>query len=509
MNFKVKSAGIVVILGVLASISFGEVRLPSVIGDNMVVQQKDKVAIWGWAEAGERIAVKGSWQWLFGKTVKADEDGKWMVHIPTPKAGGPYSIHIKGENEITIKNVMSGEVWVCSGQSNMHFLVRNANDGEAEVAAADYPNIRLFQVPMLTADEPQEDVEAEWVQCSPETAGDFSAVGYFFGRQLYKELDVPIGLIHTSWGGTPAEAWTRIEVLEADEDFVPIIERFDEQMRGLPKAQKEHEEKLAQWEVNAKKARAAKKQVPAKPRFRGPQAQKRPGRLYNAMVAPLIPYGIKGAIWYQGEANAERAYQYRKLFPAMIGNWRNDWGQGAFPFYFVQIAPFTGQNPEIREAQMLTMKTVPNTGMVVTTDIGNTTNIHPKNKQDVGKRLALWALAKTYGRDGLTHSGPIYKEHAVEGNKIRLSFDHVDGGLVARDGALTDFTIAGKDKSFVDAKAVIDGDTIVVSSGKIKKPVSVRFGWTNTAEPNLFNKAMLPASPFRTDDWPGETYNER
>ncbi|RKY09911.1 MAG: sialate O-acetylesterase [Planctomycetota bacterium] len=490
----------------LASLSPAEVRLPAVIGSNMVLQQQSEAPLWGWADPGEKITIRAKWKKGRARA-KADADGKWTAFLTTPKAGGPYTIRIKGANTIKLENVLVGEVWVCSGQSNMQWSVSNSNNSAEEIAGAQYPNIRLFYVKRKVADTPQDDCEGAWRECSPETIPEFSAVAYFFGRNLHKQLDIPIGLIHTSWGGTPAEAWTRRPILEANEQFAPIVRRYDKMVAAYPKTLEAYNKKLARWTEASKRAKAEGKQPPGKPRPpRGPGNPHTPGGLYNAMIAPLIPYAIKGAIWYQGESNASRAYQYRTLFPAMIKNWRDDWKQGDFPFYFVQIAPYKNQNPEIREAQLIAMKNTANTGMVVTTDIGNPDNIHPKNKQDVGKRLALWAMAKTYGRQDIVYSGPIYKGMKVEGDKIRIFFDHIGGGLVAKDGPLTHFAIAKKEGDFVPATAVIDGDTVVVSSDNVKEPADVRFGWQNTPEPNLFNKEGLPASPFRTDDRKGITH---
>ena len=492
----------------LASLSVAEVRLPAVIGSNMVLQQQSEVPLWGWADPGEEIIIRAKWK--KGKTrAKADADGKWRALLTTPKAGGPYRVRIKGSNTIKLENVLVGEVWVCSGQSNMAMTVQRSNNAEAEIAAAKYPNIRMFTVTRKIADTPQDDCQGTWQESSPDTAGNFSAVAWFFGRHLHKQLDIPIGLIHTSWGGTPAEAWTRRPILEANEQFAPIVNRHNEKLAAWPDALEAHNKKLDEWKQAAEKAKADGKQPPRKPRAPGkPSGSHTPGGLYNAMIAPLIPYAIKGAVWYQGESNAGRAYQYRTLFPAMIKNWRDDWKQGDFPFYFVQIAPHKGQIPEIREAQLIAMKNTADTGMVVTTDIGNPNNIHPRNKQDVGKRLALWALAKTYGRQDIVYSGPIYKRMKVEGDKIRIFFDHIGGGLVAKDGPLTHFTIAQKEGDFVPATAVIDGNDIVVSCQDVKEPAAVRFGWQNAAEPNLFNKEGLPASPFRTDDRHGVTYGK-
>jgi sialate O-acetylesterase len=423
---------------------------------------------------------------------------------------------LTGKNSITIKNILVGEVWVGSGQSNMQMSVQSSNNAEQEIAEANYPKIRLFYVKREVADKPQSDCEGSWVECSPETVPGFSAVAYFFGRYLYKELDVPVGMIHTSWGGTPAEAWTRREVLEKMPVCAPILKRYADAVARYPQAMEEHKQKLAEWKEAAAKAKAEGKNPPRRPREPfGPGNPYAPVGLYNAMIAPLIPYRIAGAIWYQGESNAGRAYQYRTLFPAMIKNWRDDWGLGEFPFLFVQLANFMKTKPEpgdsawaeLREAQLMTLS-LPNTGMAVIIDIGEADNIHPKNKQDVGKRLALWALANTYGKE-LVYSGPIYKSMKVDGSSIVLSFDHVGGGLVAKGEELKGFAIAGADKKFVWADAKIDGDTVVVSSDKVSEPAAVRYAWADNPVCNLYNKAELPASPFRTDDWPGVTVDAR
>jgi len=493
---------------IVTALASADVKLPAVVGDNMVLQQNTSASLWGWADVGEQITVRASWLDEAVKT-KASQDGKWLAKVPTPKASGPHTITIKGNNTIELKNVMSGEVWICSGQSNMQWTVSNSNNPEEEIAAANYPNIRLFYVPRTVALEPQDDCKADWKECSPETIGGFSAVAYFFGRTLNRELNVPIGLIHTSWGGTPAESWTRREILESDDKFIPIVERHERYQADYPKLLEEYEIKLGEWKVAAEKAKTDGKEQPKKPGApRNPVNSWTPSGLYNAMIAPLLNCTIQGAIWYQGESNAGRAYQYQTLFPAMIENWRTDWKLGDFPFYFVQIAPYKGQIPEIREAQLIALKNVPNSGMVVTTDIGDVNDIHPRNKQDVGKRLALWALAKTYGENKVVCSGPIYRAKRIEGNRIRLYFDYVGSGLLADGGELTHFTIAEEDKDFVPAKAVIEGSTIVVSSPNVTNPADVRFGWENSAEPNLFNREGLPASPFRTDDRKNVTFGK-
>jgi len=507
---------VLVLLFVGTGAAVADIKLPAIIGDNMVLQQGGKVPIWGWADPSEEVTAGVSWN-STKLAVTADKDGKWTIKIDPPKAGGPYEMTIAGKNTITIKNILVGEVWVCSGQSNMQMAVQSSANAKQEVAEAGYPKIRLFSVKRTVADKPQSDCVGNWTECSPETVPGFSAVAYFFGRELHKQLNVPVGLIHTSWGGTPAEAWTRREVLEADADFVPIVKRYDDAVAKYPQAMEEYKQKLVKWKQAAEKALSDGKKPPQRPGAPfGPGNPHSPAGLYNAMIAPLIPYGIQGAIWYQGESNAGRAYQYRTLFGGMIKNWRDDWGQGQFSFLFVQLANFMKVKPEpdesawaeLREAQSMTLA-LPNTGMAVIIDIGDADNIHPKNKQDVGKRLALWPLAGIYGKK-LVYSGPIYKSMKVDGNSIILSFDHVGGGLVAKgDGQLKGFSIAGKDRKFVWADAKIDGNTVVVSSDKVSEPAAVRYAWADNPVCNFYNKESLPASPFRTDEWPGVTLDAR
>lgn len=499
---------------------FADVKLPALFTDNMVLQQDTLVSLWGWADPGEEVEVRADWA-QEPVNITAAEDGSWKLQIKTVEAGGgPYTLTFKGNNSIELKNVLLGEVWICSGQSNMHFPVAPIeNSGwatgvvnyEEEISKADYPHIRMFTVARKVADHPQADVEAEmeWQPCSPATVGDFSAVAYFFARELHEKTGLPIGLINTSWGGTPAEGWTQKEVLESDADLMPILKRYEQAVADYPQAFEAYKKELEQWKEEAARAREKGENPGAAPRDPiGPDHHKSPYKLYNAMIAPLLPYTIKGAIWYQGESNADRAYQYRKLFPAMIRNWREGWGSD-FPFYFAQIAPHRSQGPEIREAQLLTMQSVPNTGMAVLTDAGDSLDIHPRNKQVVGERLARWALAKDYGQEEIVYSGPLYKSMQVQGNKILLQFEHVNGGLQAKEGSLREFSIAGADQAFVPAQAEIKGDTVIVWSEKVKEPVAVRFAWKRIPEPNLYNKAGLPASPFRTDEWEGETYGKR
>jgi sialate O-acetylesterase len=511
---------VLIVIGILLLVNAGaalaDVKLPAVISDNMVLQRNKKISIWGWAEPGEEVMVSVSWhrmRWA----VTAGDDGKWIFKMNSPKTGGPYEMTFIGKNNITLKNIMVGEVWVCSGQSNMQWSVKQSANAEQEIAAADYPDIRLFTVERKVAEQPQSDCVGNWTLCSPQTVPDFSAVAYYFGRELHKELDVPIGLIHTSWGGTPAEAWTRRGVLKEESDFAPILERYEDAVAKYPQAMEEHKQKVEEWKKAVEKAKAEGERTPRRPGTPlGPGHPHSPSGLYNAMIAPLIPYGIGGAIWYQGESNASRAYQYRKLFGRMIQNWRKDWGQDKFAFLFVQLANFMAVKPEpadsawaeLREAQLMTLA-LPNTGMAVIIDIGDANDIHPKNKQDVGRRLALWALARTYGKE-LVYSGPIYKSMRIEGEKIVVQFDYVGGGLVAGGGGpLKGFAIAGADRKFVWADAKIDGDSVVVSSDEVTTPVAVRYAWADNPVCNLYNKEGLPASPFRTDDWPGITVGEK
>ena len=492
------------------SFAHAEVSLPHIFGDNMVLQRDIPVPIWGWAAAGEEVTVTLQDTSHTVQTT-ADAKGYWQVKLSAMSAGGPYTLHIAASNNtIELTNVMFGEVWVCSGQSNMEWPVRASKDSEAEIAAADYPLIRLFNVPHKAAGLPMPDVEAEWHATTPETIKNFSAVAYAFGRKLYKNLDVPIGLINTSWGGTRIEPWTPLVGF----DSVPALASISKEIRDIrAKYRAELPEKMAaieEWIAETETALATDGALTPMPENRHPLTHyARPTGLYNGMVHPLVPFAMRGAIWYQGESNLGEGMLYHEKMKALINGWRAVWNQGDFPFYFVQLAPFTYRGrrgdalllPQIWEAQTATL-TLPNTGMAVTTDIGNLTDIHPRNKQEVGRRLALWALAKTYDRADVTYSGPLYKSMEVDGNTVRLSFDFVGSGLVSRDGeSLTWFEIAGEDKQFVKAEAAIEGDTIVVSSDAVPQPIAVRFGWHQTAEPNLFNKEGLPASPFRTHPW--------
>jgi len=483
----------------------GQVKTPSVIGDNMVLQRGMEVPIWGSASPGERVTVK-----MAGKVAEAtaDKNGRWGVKIGPFDAGGPHEMTIAGRNPVTYRNVLVGEVWVCSGQSNMEWPMNATMNATEEIAAASYPKIRLFHVPRTSAATPQEDVEGSWKETTPDSVRDFSAVGYFFGRHLHKELGVPVGLINSSWGGTAAEWWTTPGTLEKDPDLLHIVEDWRKLVEGYEESLKDYQAFLERWEETTKKTGMEGKPTPPNP----PDPNTRPGGLYNGMIAPLIPYGIRGVTWYQGETNAGRAFEYRKLFPAMIRDWREHWGEGDFPFLFVQLANFGERKPEpgesawaeLREAQSMTLS-LPNTAMAIIIDIGEANDIHPKNKQDVGKRLALAALGMVHGKE-LVWSGPTYKSMKAEGKKVRVSFDHVDGGLEAKGGELKGFAVAGEDRRFVWANAKIEGENVVVWSDGVENPVAVRYAWADDPEATLYNAAGLPASPFRTDDWPGVTW---
>ncbi|OGV43641.1 MAG: hypothetical protein A2X48_16555 [Lentisphaerae bacterium GWF2_49_21] len=490
-------------------------KLHPLFTNNMILQRDIPVPVCGTADAGDKVAVAFAGQ---QKEAVVGNDGKWSVKLDALKASAdPQIMEISSSNgnqKLKIENVLIGDVWICSGQSNMQWTVDKSMDAQKEIAEANYPNIRLFTVPRKTSTEPSLELKGNWETCSPKSVPGFSAAGYFFGRELHKKLNVPMGLINSSWGGTVAEAWTTWGTLESTPELAPLIQKFNDQIKSLPENKEKYDKVRAEWE----KTYAGKKEgddlgngkkVPKKPQPpMGPDNQNAPARLYNGMINPLLPFAIKGAIWYQGESNAGRAPQYRTLLPAMIKDWRTVWGQGDFPFLIVQLANYQDASPapsesgwaELREAQYLTAKNVPNTGLAVIIDIGEAKNIHPKNKQDVGARLALAARKVAYGEKDFVSSGPVYDSMKVEGGKVRIKFSSVGGGLEAKGGELKTFAIAGEDKKFVWAKAQIEGDFVIVWNDDVKKPVSVRYAWaTNPEGCNLYNKEGLPAVPFRTD----------
>ncbi|MES2332129.1 MAG: sialate O-acetylesterase [Bacteroidota bacterium] len=628
--------------------AFADTHPAKIFSDSMVLQRGIKIPVWGWADKGEKISVQFNKQ---NKTVTTGTDGKWRVDLDAEREGGPYQMTIKGNNTISINDILVGDVWLCSGQSNMEFAVRSGNNSTEEIASANFTMIRHTKIPLVVADKPRADLGTSngWHTAVPANVGSFTAVGYFFARKLYGELHVPIGLINSTWGGTDSETWTSREALENSDEFKELMAGFPtlnldsvaairqrETMAKIINIQgslptpaainswKEssfndngwpHMQLPALWEqtalpnfdgvvwfrrtINLSAADAGKGadlllgtiddndevwvngvkvgstkgynvkriylispgifhegknsiairvedtgggggvygdaaelkldingstrslagdwsfQVESSIKVDGVGPNSYPTLLFNAMINPLVPYGIKGVIWYQGESNAGRAYQYRKAFPLMITDWRNQWKQGNFPFYFVQLASYNAGNgnsekgstwAELREAQTMTLS-LPHTGMAVTTDIGEAKDIHPKNKQDVGKRLAAVALHDAYGRSN-EYSGPSYRSMKVDGNKVTVMFDHKSSGLITTDpqGQVKGFEIAGADQKFQPAIAIIEGDHLIVSAANVSAPVAVRYAWSDEAgNANLYNLEKFPAVPFRTDTWKGIT----
>lgn len=633
---------------------FANVHLPKLFGDHMVLQRGQKIFVWGWASPKEKIMII-----LHGQNVSvvAGKDGKWRAELAPESAGGPFQLTVKGKNTITLNDILIGDVWICSGQSNMEWPLSSTMNADKEIPQANYPMIRHIKIPSVVAAQPQQDIQnGEWKICTPTNAGEFTAVGYFFGKALFKELGVPVGLINSTWGGTHSETWTSREGFEGSDEFKEMIshmpkldldslskmkneqtlKRMKELQGGLPASEAEAQEWKndsfddsawrtmevpALWEsqelgdfdgvvwlrksftvqpenggksatinlsmiddsdqtyVNGVKVgsmiskwndkrsynipegilKAGKNIVAVRVEDTGggggvhgeakdvyvqvgEQVIPLPGKwlykveslmpnssavspnayptlLFNAMINPLIPLGIKGVIWYQGESNAERSYQYRKAFPLMINDWRNHWKQGNFPFYFVQLATWNASNgnsqkgsgwAELREAQTMTLS-LPNTGMAVTTDIGDPVDIHPRNKEDVGKRLAALALNRTYGKTQVD-SGPMFESMEVKGDKVIVKFKNTGGGLSIHDryGYLKGFELAGADQKFYYAKADVQGNTVSVYSKDVPNPVAVRFGWADDdSECNLFNIEGFPAVPFRSDSWKGITEGKK
>jgi sialate O-acetylesterase len=632
--------GVLLLSILFASTACADVSVPSLFADHMVLQRESSVPVWGKADPGERIAVEGSWG--ARASAIAGTDGKWMARLRTGKAGGPHTLAVQGKNRQTFSDVMLGEVWLLSGQSNMEWTVGQVIDKAPPGRGAGDPSlplVRLFQVPNKRSRMPLESVDARWRVCDAESAKGFSAVGYFFARHLVGEIKIPIGLLQADWGGTEVEVWIRESALKELPGFSSRVEevlaawlayqpmdsaawrqKVTELEKGMGSYEKPEYDDLGwkaiegpqPWDaeglgafdgyawyrarfelmmddlsgpavlelgaiddedetfvngakVGETRAYNARRRYEVPPsalrvganvlavrvldtqmgggfsnpgdirltvggktvalkgwrtiRSAGTVEVPRPreprwpaGDLYNGMIAPLIPYAISGALWYQGESNVSRAHQYRQTFPHLIRTWRRDWGQGDFPFYYAQIAPFSGYggsaaSAELREAQMMALK-LPHTAMVVTTDLtDDVKDIHPVNKWDVGRRFALLALNRVYGRKQVD-SGPIYKGFKVEGAAIRIFFEPSESRLVMDAFSLPGLEIAGEDRKFVIAQARVDGNTLVVHSPEVQKPVAVRYGWSDAPKPGLFNEAGLPASPFRTDSWPGVTEKE-
>ena len=515
-----------VVLAVVGPVS-AEVRLPRIFGSHMVLQQEKPLVFWGWSDPSETITVSLGTE---TQQAKANERGEWKVTLPARKAGGPFAVKVSGSSTVAFEDVLIGEVWLASGQSNMEMGIGMCRDGKEEIAAANHPEIRLFMVANRWTPEPKADLEAAkageskpegiWKVCSPQTIGEggwggFSAAAYYFGRELQQQLHVPVGLIDATWGGTRIESWTPPEGFAA----VPALQKeYALVQLGDPRTA-QHQQRLEQtltdterWLAAARLALTRQTLVPAMPAYpaelQPPHDVQNATALYNGMIHPLHPFPIRGAIWYQGESNSDEGRLYTERMKALIGGWRNVWGDNDLAFYYVQIAPYdySGNGERIGafwEAQT-EAQAIPGSGMVVVNDIGNLKDIHPANKQDVGRRLAAWALAKNYGKSDVVYSGPTFKAMSPEGEKLRLTFDHVAGGLASRDGKpLSWFEIIDAEEGgFVKADAGIDGATVVLSAPEVKHPVAMRFAWHMLAEPNLMNSAGLPAGAFRAGEVP-------
>lgn len=475
----------------LAGFLHADVRLPALISDHMLLQQGVPVRIWGSATPGE--AVRVSFRGQEAATVAA-ADGRWSVWLRPMNPGQPAELTVAGANSITIRDVLVGEVWVGSGQSNMGMTVARSNNAEEEIAKSANPSIRLFDVKRTVADQPLSEVVGSWMICGPETVRNFSAAAYFFARDLYSARRVPVGMIHSSWGGTPVQAWTARSATEAEPALRWILEDWQRTLDEYPGARARYEKTLAGWKPNS----GTPKPYPPI----GPGDPHAPFVLYNGMIAPLTPYAIRGVIWYQGENNASerQAYIYRRMFRTMIEDWRRAWGQGDFPFLFVQLANFDTNPfwPTLRESQTDALS-LRNTGMAVAIDIGESKDIHPRNKQEVGRRLALAARHVAYG-EALVYSGPLFRQLTTEGGRLRVWFDHAEGLAAKGGGPVTGFAVAGEDGNYVPAEARIDGDAVLVSSPQVAKPVSVRYAWAADPVCNLVNGEGLPASPFRAGE---------
>ncbi len=503
-------------LGSQAASTQAEVRLPKVFGSHMVLQQDKPIVFWGWAQPHETLSVQiGNNK----QDAKANDKGEWKASLPAMKAGGPVTVVITGSSNVTLEDVLVGEVWLCSGQSNMEMGIGMCNNGKDEIAAANYPQVRLLMVENRWTPLPQDDIKDEWKVCTPQTVGEkgwggFSAAAYYFGRELHQKLSVPVGLIDATWGGTRIESWTPPEGFAE----VPALKKDYERVRLGDPRDPLHQARLEgvlktneQWLAQARKALVEKNLVPTMPTYPAellpPNDVQHPTALYNGMIHPLHPFALRGAIWYQGESNNGEGMLYAERMKALIEGWRKVWNDDSLSFYYVQIAPYNyGGNPEptaeLWEAQAAA-QSVPRSGMIVVNDIGDVKDIHPTNKQDVGKRLARWALAKDYGYENLEYAGPTFKSMDIEGDKLKLKFDHAKG-LASRDGKPLSWfeVIDAEEGGFVAAKAEIVGDAIILSAPEVKHPVAMRFAWHMLAEPNLMNGDGLPASAFRAGKVP-------
>jgi sialate O-acetylesterase len=507
----------IMLLALLPLTARADVTLAPLFTDHAVLQRDQPVPVWGRAAPGENVTVTFRDQAV---QATAKPDGRWIVHLQPLKPGAPAPLTVSGKNTIKLEDVVVGEVWVCSGQSNMEFRVwgppgdtYRVNDADAEVAAANHPLIRHFKVEQAVAAQPADAARGAWVVCSPATAGQFTAVGYFFARDVSQKLNVPVGLINSTWGGTAIESWMNDPALKSDPAFAVVDQRWTDAMVGWQDKVAAHKAAVAAQEKDEAAARAAGPEAlahllktrPWLPPPPSPESPDAPRCLFNGMINPLLPYGIRGVLWYQGEGNGSRPGEYHALFAAMITGWRAAWGESDFPFLWVQLANWKTGDPtglewaQLREAQAKTLR-LPNTGMAVAIDIGEPANIHPRNKQAVGHRLALAAEHQVYGLPG-EWSGPQFKSVERAGPAMQVHFDHAEGGLVAHGQALTGFTVASADRHFVAASARIEGATVIVSAPEVPAPVAVRYAWTDAPEAGLFNETSLPAAPFRSDDW--------
>jgi sialate O-acetylesterase len=496
---------------ILASPLHAELKLPAIIGDHMVLQRNISNPVWGWDKPGTQVKVSFAGQ---SKSAEAGPDGKWIVKLDPMSANDkPQALTIVGTDQKEIQDVLVGEVWMCSGQSNMGFTLAGDWIGDLEAAASTLPNLRLIKVPQVGTQELQNDFKGQWRASTAETARNFSAVGFYFGRYLHLILGVPVGLIDNAWGGSAAEAWVRRESLEQDPRFKPLMERTVKQETELKseQAKADYEKKLAQWKDDFEKAKADQKPAPRQPAspFQWLTGNARPGNIFCGVVYPTLGYGIKGVIWYQGESNAGRAWEYGDLFPFMIEQWRKEWNQGDFPFYWVQLADFMAEKPEpgesnwaeLRESQTKTMK-LPNTGQAVIIDLGEGKDIHPKNKHDVAARLVRWALVKDYGLK-FPYRSPEFQRMEITGNKALLTFDCFGSALRPFDvDQAIGFAVCGEDKVWHWAKGVVKGkEQVEVWSDNVANPLAVRYAWADNPVCNLFSSDGLPVTPFRTDDF--------
>lgn len=512
-----KPIAVLSITALLTLSARAELKLPAIIGDNMVLQQKQTNPIWGWDTPGTQVTVKFGDQ---SRSAKADDKGKWTVKLdPVPANAKPAVLSVSGTTKRDVQNVLVGEVWLCSGQSNMGFTTNQARDADVELLACNIPEIRLVRVPNVGIQEPQDDFKGEWKECTPTSAASFTAVGFFYGKILHEMLGVPVGLIDNAWGGSSCEAWVRRDILEKDARFKGMIEQWKRTEasytpEAFAKEQAAHKVKMEAW--NKAKIEAAKNkqlfiQLPPRPPQNPLTGQHRPGNLYSGCLHPVIGYGIKGAIWYQGESNASGAYEYSYLFPLMIQHWRDEWKAGDFPFYWVQLADFKAELPEpgdsdwaeLRESQTKTQNVIKNGGQAVIIDVGEGKDIHPKNKRDVAERLVRWALAKDYGVK-LPYHSPEFKTADFAGNKATVTLDTFGSSVQTFDVAeARGFAVCGEDKKWAWAEGKVVGpDKIEVTSKTVAKPIAVRYAWSDNPVCNLYSKEWLPVTPFRSDSFP-------